>query len=1016
MNLSRFATHHAKPILFVTIVLSIVGIWILRSFPVGIIPDMTFPRLVVIVETANRPAEMMVVDVVRPLEQAIATVPGVTRVRSKTQRGATEISVDFAWGTDMITALQLVNSKVSEARPQLPPETDISVERMNPTVFPVLGLSLRAEGLSQSELWSLATYTLCPRLSRVPGVAQVVVQGGRVPEIAVDVDPRRLAAHQLSLDDVEQALTKTNILRATGLMNRRFNQYQVLVSGQMTDPSQLGSVVVAQRGGVPLYLRQVASIHRSVEDRTTIVTADGAESVLINIVRQPNANTVSVVDGVRREIANAKSALPPGMRITSFYDQSTLIHQAVASVRDAVLIGLILAIVVLMLFLGNLRSTLVTVVTIPATLMITFMLLRLSGLTLNIMTLGALAVAIGLVIDDAIVVVENIFRHLSHGETTHTVVRNATSEILMPMISSTLTTVVVFLPLVLLTGVAGAFFAALAITVVITLTVSLFLALLVIPGIAGTFLRTRPGAADHGRVFERVISFYERVLRLGIQHRWAMLGIAVAIIASTGLIATQLGTGFMPTMDEGAFILDYWTPPGTSLLESDRMLSKIDKILQKTPEVTSYSRRTGTELGFAITEPNTGDYAVTLNPGRHRSIETIMDSLRQKIEMEAPGAQIEFVEVLQDLIGDMAGAPAPVEVKLFGQQQEQLAELAPIVAAKLSEIPGAVDVNTSLVESGPALIARIDPSKAGRVGMTADEVATQVNAAMFGDVPTQIVEHDQQVAVRVRYPAGYRNSLANLTNMLIRTPAGFYLPMTMLGRIEKVAGTTEINREDQRRLVTITARLSERDLGSVMRDVQTTMRKISLPPGVTYTFGGQFKSQDESFRMLLVVLILAVLLVFTVMLFQFGSFTIPGVILLVMPLSFFGVTLALWITGTPLNVSSFMGAIMLIGITGENSILLFHQVHTAEKDGVAFEEAVVHAGGVRLRPILMTALAAILALLPLALGLGAGAEMQKPLAIAVIGGLSFSTIFTLVFGPVLYISLREALSRRSAGD
>src|SRR5712691_7182434 len=609
MSLSQFATHHIKAILFVTVVLCAIGAWLIGSFPVAILPEVTFPRLVVIAESGDRPARMMMAGVTRPIEEAIATVAGVTRMRSKTQRGATQISVDFTWGTDMLTALQLVNTKVNEARPQLPPDTDISVERMNPTVFPILGLSLQAKGRSQSDLWTLATYTLRPLLARVPGVARVVVQGGQVPEIAVTIDPQRLAAYRLSLPDVEQALTQTNVVRAVGRMDRQFQQYQVLVSGETTAPEQLANLVVVQRGGVPIYLRQLAGIGPAVQDRTTMVTADGAEAVLINIVRQPDANTVAVVDGVRRELARVQPTLPRGTQIGLFYDQSVLIGEAVGSVRDAVLIGAVLAVVVLLLFLGNVRATLVTAAIIPATVLITFLLMRLSGLTLNLMTLGALAVGTGLVIDDAIVVVENVFRHLASGGARDQVVQQASAEIAAPMISSTLTTVVVFLPLVLVAGVAGAFFTALAVTLTIALMVSLGLALLVSPSLCAAFLRVRPGAREHGRLFDRVIRLYERLLRFGLRQRWIMPAATVVIVGLTLFFASRLGTGFMPTMDEGAFVLDYLTPAGTSLAESDRLLRKIEAILRETPEVAAYSRRTGTELGFAITEPNSGDFA-----------------------------------------------------------------------------------------------------------------------------------------------------------------------------------------------------------------------------------------------------------------------------------------------------------------------------------------------------------------------------------------------------------------------
>jgi CzcA family heavy metal efflux pump len=1016
MNLSRFATHHIKAILFVTVALCAIGVWLIGSFPVSILPDVTFPRIVIVAESGDRPSHLMEASVARPLEEAIASVPGVSRVRSKTERGATEISVDFAWGTDMLVAQQLVNSKVSETRSDLPSDAHVSVERMNPTVFPILGLSLSAKGLSQSELWNLATYTIRPRLARVPGVARVVVQGGRVPEIAVDVNPQRLAAYRLSIMDVEEALSAANVMKSVGRMDRQFQQYQTLVSGEATDVGALGRISVAQRGGVPIFLRQVANIYPSVQDRTTVVTADGAESVLINIVRQPDANTITVNEGVNRELANLKPSLSTSAKFGVFYNQSTLINDAIGSVRDAVLIGAALAVIVLLLFLGDLTATLITAAIIPVTLLITFMLMRIVGLSLNLMTLGALAVGIGLVIDDAIVVVENVFRHLSHGESREAAISSAASEIAAPMISSTLTTIVVFLPMVLLAGVAGAFFTALAVTLTIALMVSLALALLVSPSMCAAFLKTRAGRDEHGRVLDRLIRVYERILRYGLSRRWILPLSAAVIVVLTLVLGTRLGTGFMPTMDEGAFVLDYVTPPGTSLAESDRLLRQIEEILKKTPEVGAFSRRTGTELGFAITEPNSGDFAVTLKTGPRRNIEAVMDDVRGKITSQVPGVDVDFVEVLQDLIGDLAGAPAPVEIKLFGQDQKQLESSARDAASKIEHVPGIVDVKTGVVEAGPELVARVDPTKAGRAGITAEAVAGQINAAMFGDVATQLLQGDRQLGVRVRYPKEFCSDTAHLSMLPIHTPGDFTLPLSSLADIETIPGTTELNREDQRRVVSVSAQLSNRDLGSVQRDVLKVMRKTALPGGVTYALGGQFKSQSEAFNSLVSVLLLAVVLVFAVMLFQFASFTAPSVILLMMPLSMFGVVFGLWATGTPLNVSSFMGAVMLVGIIVKNGILLLDQAKRAERDGASVEEAVLQAGRLRLRPILMTTLTAILGLVPLSLGLGAGAEMQKPLAVAVIGGLSFSTIFTLLLAPLLYVSIHRVKDRRARGN
>ena len=702
-----------------------------------------------------------------------------------------------------------------------------------------------------------------------------------------------------------------------------------------------------------------------------------------------------------------------------------LIKQAVQSVEEAVLIGAFLAVIVLLLFLRDIRATIVTAAIIPATILITFLLMRIAGLSLNLMTLGALAIGIGLVIDDAIVVVENVFRHLGEGEDRQIAIQMAASEIAAPMISSTLTTVVVFLPLVLLVGVAGAFFTALAITLSIAVMVSLVLALLVSPSLCAAFLKVRTTPTpqsgslinntdvypkhhnEHGRLFGRFLSMYERLLITGMKFRAIVPIAAVGIVALTVFFGNQLGHGFMPTMDEGAFVLDYWTPPGTSLSESDRLLKQMEKILQDTPEVSGYSRRTGTEMGFAITESNRGDFAIVLKPDRKRGIDEVIDDVRDRINKEVPGVDIDFSQILQDLIGDLAGSPTPVEIKLFGENRELLESAATALKSQLEKIPGLVDAKSGVIESGPEFIVRVDPVRAGRAGLTADQAADQAETAMFGQVATQLIEGDRQVGVRVRFPPEFRSSRAMLDALPIRSSAGFNVPLAAVGDIQSVPGTTESYRDDQRRVVALTAGLSGRDLGGVMTDIQKLMNKTTLPAGVTYELAGQFKSEQEASANLLSVLGLAIVLVFAVMVFQFESFTAPIVILMVMPLSLFGVTLALWWLRTPLNVSSEMGAVMLVGIVVKNGILLLDQARKAEESGVHLETAVLHAGRVRLRPILMTTLTALLGLAPLALGLGAGAEMQKPLAIAVIGGLSISTLFTLFFAPILYVMIRK---------
>ncbi len=1014
MNVSAFATTNIKAILFVTIALCVLGIGAYQTFPVSILPDVTFPRVIVIAESGDLPVKNLEVAVTRPLEEAVSTLPGVKRVQSRSVRGSTEVSVNFAWGTDVLVAEQLVNARVNQIRPELPADTAIEIERMNPTVFPVLGLTLNGTTQSQGELHQLATYTLKPRLSRVPGVSRVVVQGGQVPEFQVEVDPKKLQAFKISIADVSQAISKSNIVRSVGKVDFQYQTYQIVVSGEAAETEVIKNISVLQRNGIPVLLGQIADVRASFEDKTTVVSANGSESVLLNIVRQPSANTVDMVAGVRAELASLKGALPRGVTIGYFYDQSTLIKDAIQSVEEAVLIGALLAVVVLMLFLGDVRATLVTAAIIPSTVLITFLIMRLAGLTLNLMTLGALAVGIGLVIDDAIVVVENVFRHMTIGDSVREAVQRAAQEIAAPMISSTLTTVVVFLPLVLLQGVAGAFFTALAITLTIALMVSLGLALLASPSLCTAFLRIRPGQKEHGRLFDRFLHGYEWLLRRVLRQPWwtaLLVGGAVLVI---GLIGPKLQTGFMPSMDEGAFILDYLSPPGTSLKESNRLLEKVDAILKETPEVAYYSRRTGTELGFSITEPNKGDFAITLKTNRKRSVDEIIADVRKQVQSSVPGLEVDFVQVLQDLLGDLAGDPAPLEIKIFGENKAQVERTANGLAEQLEKIKGLADVRSGVVINGPVMNLNVDSVEAGRLGLTPDDIAVQANDAILGEISTKVIQGDRQIPVRIRYPLAYRVDPNHVLQIPIHTPNGTDIPLGKLAKVTMESGATEGLRENQRRVVGVTMNLEGIDLGTAVAHVKRILATTPIPAGVTPVIAGQYESQAESFKNMVQVLTVAMLLVFIVMMFQFGSFTAPTVIMFLMPLSFAGAVLGLYFTGVALNVSSLMGSIMLAGIVVKNGILLLDRTQHAESEGMPLTEAIMEAANQRIRPILMTTLTAMLGLFPLALGIGAGAEMQKPLAIAVIGGLGFSTLLTLVAGPVFYSMLKTWQIKRMA--
>ena len=1011
-RLSEFAAQNAKPIFFSVIVLCLIGLVSFGTFPVSILPDVNFPRTVLIAEAGDRPVDVQEASVTRPLEESLTGLPGVQHIRSQTERGSSEISVDFQWGVDINAAEQLVNAKVNQVRPELPAETRTEVQRMNPTVFPILGLTVESKTRSLTDLYSLATYVIKPALSRVDGVARIVVQGGRAEELVVQVDPSKLREANLNLDDVVTALSQNNTVREVGRVVTHYQQLSVVIDGQSSSVKDVGAISVRTPSGTTIPLKQIADIRSSEEDRMTVVGANGHESVLINVVRQPAANTVSLTAAVQSALKDIQKQLPKDVTIGTFYDQSILVNDAIRSVGEAVMIGAVLAVVVLLLFLHEIRATLVTASIIPVTVLITFLFMRLCGLSLNLMTLGALAVGIGLVIDDAIVVVENVFKHLTPGVSLVDAVVAASQEIARPMISSTLTTVVVFLPLSLLQGVAGAFFTALALTLCIALIVSLVLALLLSPSLCAAFLKAN-NEHKMGPVFRGILSGYRKALGLTFRAKWLVPLGGIAILVATYFIGSGLQTGFMPEMDEGAFVLDYVMPPGTSLDESDRILKKVDALLMATPEVESFSRRTGTELGFSITEPNRGDYAVMLKRHRTKSIDDVIKDLRKEITEQVPGPDVDFSQVLQDLIGDLAGAPAPIDIKLFGPDKTALEAYGQSLADGLKDVKGLADLKSGVTPLGPDYSLSVNPAALALYGLNTSSLADQVETSLNGTVATKVLNRDRLIPVRVRLPYSFRADPNAIANLPIETASGSMVPFSALGDLTLKPGATESFREDQRRVLEVTANLESVDLGTAVSKVKAKLATMPPPPGTSVVFAGQFASQQESFANLLQVLGLAILLVFAVMLFQFKSFTAPCVVLAVMPLALFGAVAGLALTSTPLNVSSFMGAIMLVGIVVKNGILLLDRCRELELEGMPALDAVIEAGSQRLRPILMTSLTAILGLFPLALGFGAGSEMQKPLAITVIGGLTFSTLVTLVAIPAIYAGIRDLQTRRA---
>jgi CzcA family heavy metal efflux pump len=1021
----------SRPILFLIVTLMLVGGYLAFTIPVAVFPNTDFPRIVIGIDNGVMPIDQMLVVITRPVEEAVNSVPGLQKVQSITSRGSAEVDLFFDWTSDMILTLQRVDAVVARLQSELPPTAKIETHRLTFATFPILGYSLTSDTIPQNKLWEIATYDLKPRVNRLDGVASVLIQGGRIPEFQVMPEPARLLAAGITVNDILDAIRRSNLIDSPGLIENNHQLVLGLISGQVRTPEQLGQIVVkTSTAGVPIRLGDIAKIAPSVAPVYTVVTANGKPAVLLSVHRQPDSNTLDVANEVHAQIEEIRPTLPPGVRIEPFYDQSTIVHESIASVRDAVLLGLLLSSVILVLFLRDWGTSLVAGLVIPATLLITFIVLKITNQSFNLMTLGGLAAAVGLVIDDAIVVLENIVLHRDAGQGRFEAIQSALKEMTIPLIGSTITPIVVFLPLISITGVTGSFFRALAVTMTVSLFTSLLLALSWTPTLSQYLVRRRttpPAEAEssHGSdaaallaaeeahlsgFFGRVVAFYARAMEAVLKRPLVLAGSSAVIVVLAFVSYKALGSDLLPEMDEGGFILDYWTPPGSSLAESDRILQHIEEIVRSQPEVENTSRRTGLQLGLAaVTEANRGDFTVKLKRDRKRDIDEVISEVRSEIEQTEPAAKVEFVQVLQDMIGDLTSQPEPIVIKLFSQDPKLLANTAPRVADAIQKVHGVVDVLNGIENtiSGPATTFQINPAVAARAGFTPEEVAVDASAILEGEpAATPVVVNDRAYTIRVRFPEQVRSTLDRMSNTLLTSATGRTATLGSLATVSSDPGQTEIRRENLQRLVEVTGRFEGVDLGSGIASVKKAVNDLHLPSSIRVEYGGTYAEQMKSFRDLLMVLLLALVLLFAVLLFEFRTFSAPTAILASALLSTFGGLLALLVTRTTFNVASFMGMIMVIGIVAKNGILLLDAEHRFRDLGFSAQDSMIQAGRRRLRPIAMTALATVAGMLPLAFAIGKGSQMLKPLAITVVGGILSSMVLSLIFTPAIHFYLQ----------
>jgi CzcA family heavy metal efflux pump len=978
------------------------GVFLYSKMQVSLFPEITFPKIKIIADAGLQPVDKMILTLTRPLENAIKKIPDLTNVRSTTSRGSCEISAFIDWKANVDLSQQRIESCIAEIKNTLPPDVTIRVEKMNPSILPVIGYSLESHSLSPVQLKDLAVYTIKPFLSQVNGVSEVRIIGGKAKEYWVQPDLKKMSALSLTPESINTALNQTNFIKSNGYLVDYRLLYLTVTDASAHSLDQLRNVVISNNSKRLISLQDIATVQSKEALEYIKVNANGRESILIAVIKQPNANLIEVSGNMQQKIADLENILPPDVLIKPYYDQADFVKQSVKGVEDSLWIGLFLAIIVTIIFLRSWKASATILITIPVTLAATLIGLNTIGYTLNIMTLGAIAAAIGLIIDDAIVVVEQIHRtHEENPEAEYNVIVPKAIRFLLPaMTGSSISTIVIFIPFFLMSGVSGAYFNVLTNTMIITLVCSFFVTWIGLPVIylllssKKKIVKRNPGKSQKNERVERQgwVSFF-------ILRPWISFIFIGLLIGSIFLILPRLSTGFLPEMDEGSIVLDYVSPPGTSLEVTDRSLREVEKIITSTPEVSAYSRRTGTQLGFFITEPNTGDYLIQLKTHRNKTTDEVITDIRKRIELSQPALRVDFGQVIGDMLGDLMTSVQPIEIKIFGDNQQVLQELSVKVAHTIEKIPGTADVFDGLTITGPSVLVAPDYMKLAGLGISPASLQYQIQTSLEGNLSGNIFENNRIYPVRLIYPHNRNISISELKNLWIASPNGRLQPINEVADVLIKNGAAEINRENLQSMGVVTSRLENRDLGSTMQDIKKKIKStIHLPGGYHIEYGGAYAEQQKSFTELLMILITSSLLVFGVILFLFKDIRVALLILILAILGISGSYLALFITGTPLNVGSYTGLIMIVGIIGENAIFTFQQFKENLRSQTV-DESVIYAISTRLRPKLMTALGAITALMPLALGIGSGAKLHQPLAIAVIGGFIIALPLLLIVLP-----------------
>jgi CzcA family heavy metal efflux pump len=966
--MKRFFITYKNPLTVIIALIIMGGIFVYGKLQTSLFPEITFPKIKIIADAGLQPVNKMMVTVTQPLENAIKQVPDLADIRSITSRGSCEISAFMNWDANVDLSQQRIESKIAQVRNALPADLQITVEKMNPSILPVIGYTLETNSNSRTaiDMRQVALYTVKPFLSQVEGVAEVRIIGGKQKEYWLTLNPQKMSTLGITPDALTTALAQTNFIQSNGYLSDYRLLYLTVTDATVHSLEELKNVIVSNNGKRIVQLKDIAEVKINEGVEYTKINANGRSGLLVAIMKQPNSNLITISKAMEAKVEELKKILPSGVTIRPYYVQADFVNESVKSVTDSLWIGLALAIVVAIIFLRSVKASATILITIPVTICLTLISMYFVGYTLNIMTLGAIAAAIGLIIDDAIVVVEQIHRtHEEHpDEPTKTVVQKAIHYLLPAMIGSSLSTIVIFIPFELMSGVAGAYFKVMTNTMIITLVCSFFVTWICLPVIYLLLTREKPvrqkkkEEKPHEVKQQKWVSFF-------IHKPWISFIIVILLGISIWLILPQLQTGFLPEMDEGSIVLDYNSPPGTSLEETDRMLHQVEKIIDKIPEVEAYSRRTGTQMGFFITEPNSGDYLIQLKKKRDRSSDEVIADIRKQVESSQPGLVIDFGQVIGDMLGDLMASVQPIEIKIFGDNIDKLHQLSEQVGSTIEGIEGTADVFNGIIISGPSVSIVPNSLALAQYGLTPQSLQSQIQLALQGSNVGSILEKEQLSAIRILYPNSNGQSVEGIKHLQVFLPSGRLMPITTLASVQVNPGDAEIERENLQSMGVVTGRLENRDLGSTMKEIQQKVSsELVLPQGYHIEYGGAYAEQQQSFHELLMILITSSLLVFGVILFLFKDFLVALVILLIAVLGISGSYMALYFTNTALNVGSYTGLIMIVGIIGENAIFTYLQFRESLHQNGSVDDSIIYSISTRLRPKLMTALGAIIALMP----------------------------------------------------